>query len=155
MTIYSASFTGVAVTAQQDIFELAAPSSKAVIIHEVRLSQSSDVKDTEEEILPILLRRGVGSTTGSGGSTPTVIKLQTGDGTAGVVAKANNTTRMSTGTITTMVATTWNVRTEFLYLPTPECRPVLAPSERFTAELSGTPADSLTCHGTILFEEIG
>lgn len=155
MGMYTAQFNSVAVTAQQDFFELLAPSTKSVIVHEVRLAQTSDVKDTEEEILSVLLKRGVGSTSGSGGTAPTPVKLQTGDGTAATVAEVNNTTKMTTGTITTMVATVWNVRTEFLYLPTPECRPILAPSERFTVELATTPADSLTCTGTIIFEEIG
>lgn len=153
--IVSAQFNGVAVTAQQDFFELTAPSSAVVVIHEIVIAQSSDAGDQQEELLSLLLKRGVGATSGSGGTTPTLAKFETGSGTPGSVVEANNTTKMTAGTITTLRAAVWNVRSEWLFLPTPELRPVLSPSERFTVELATTPADSLTCNGTIVFEEIG
>lgn len=153
---YTAQFNGVAVTAQQDFFELAAPSTAVVVIHQVVLSQTTEVGDAQEEQLSILLKRGVGSTTGSGGSTPTPVKLETGYPSAGSTTKANNTTKMTAGTITTIHSDAWNERNpQWLYLPTPELRPVLSPSERFTVELATTPADSVTVNGTIYFEEIG
>lgn len=155
MTMYSVQFNGVAVTAQQDFFELAAPSTRVNIIHSVEITQSTDYGDAQDEGLSILFKRGVGSTTGSGGSSPTIQKLQTGSAAASGTAKANNTTKMTAGTITTLHASVWSVRAPFLYLPTPEMRIILAPSERFTVELATTPADSLTCNGTLIYEGIG
>lgn len=153
--LYTAQFNGVAVTAQQDFFEIAAPSTMVVFIHWIELTQSTETGDAAEEMLSILLKRGVGSTTGSGGSTPTPVKLETGNPSASSTVKANNTTKMTAGTITTVHASTWNERAQWLWLPTPELRIVLAPSERLTVELGTTPADSLTCNGTVYFEELG
>ncbi|SEG45077.1 hypothetical protein SAMN04489712_105285 [Thermomonospora echinospora] len=154
--MYTAVFTGVAVTAQQDLFELTAPSTRAVVIHQVVLSQSTEVGDAQEESLSVLLRRGSSATTsGSGGGTATPARLQSGFAAAGSTVEINNTTKMSGGTITTVHSENWNVRAPLVILPPPELRIVLSPGERFTVELAATPADSFTVSGTLYFEEIG
>lgn len=152
--MFTAQFNGVAVTAQQDFFEIVAPADGVVVIHELELSQSSDVGDAAEEGLSILLKSGA-TTSGSGGSTPTAIPIML-DGTAfaGTVG-ANNTTKANTGTIVTHAAWNWNIRMPFQKLWTPETRPVVSPSRRMTVELATTPADSLTVSGTLTFELIG
>lgn len=152
--LYSVPFAGVAVTAQQDLFELTAPADCIVMIHQVILTQSTEVGDTQEEGLSILLKRGA-TTTGSGGSTVTPGPTEFGFAAAGSTAKVNNTTKATAGTIVTLHAENWNVRSEKLILPTPELRLVLSPSQRFTVELATTPADSITMSGTLYFEEIG
>lgn len=149
-------FSAVAVTAQQDFFEITNASTRILLIHAIELAQSTEVADAQEEGLAVLMKRGVGATTGSGGSTPTPILLETNSGAVAATAKANNTTKMTSGTITTLVSTNWNIRnTPMQWLWTPEMRPVLSPSERFTVELATTPADSITMSGTLWFEEIG
>lgn len=153
--IYTASFAGVAVTVQQDLFELALPATCCVFVHHIELSQETEFGDAQEEQLRILLKRGVGATTGSGGTTPTPAKLETGSAASTVTAKANNTTKMTGGTITTIHPGTWQIRSERLWIPPPELRIVLSPSERFTVELATTPADSITMNGVIYFEQIG
>jgi hypothetical protein len=155
-TMYSCSFTAQGITANQDLFELIVPSSKIAVIHEIRVGQTSDTGDAAEEILLITLKRGVGSTSGSSGSVAaaTPVKLETGSATAGCTFDANNTTKMTSGTITNIAQLTWNVRGEFIFLPTPEARPIMAPSERFAVELAA-PSDSITTHATLLFEEVG
>lgn len=155
--MYVVTFASVAVTAQQDFFEIPVPSTKVIVVHSVELTQSTDVGDTAAEGLAILFKRGVGTTTGSGGTTGiTPTKLETGSATSGIsTAKTNDTTKQTGGTITTLHATNWIIQQPFLWLPTPEMRHVLAPSERYTVELATTPADSVTMSGTIVFEEIG
>src|SRR4051812_35256794 len=131
--LYSVVFSAVAVTAQQDFFEIPAPTTKVLIIHSVELTQSSDVGDAAAEGLAILHKRGVGSTSGSGGTgTITPAKLETGSATSGVGANAetNNTTKMTGGTITTLRASSWIIQQTYLWLPTPELRHILAPSEK-------------------------
>jgi hypothetical protein len=152
--IYTAQFNGVAATAQQDLFELTAPSTAVVLIHEIGISQLTEIKDAEEEMLLLLLKSGQ-TTSGSGGTTPTPAKKEQGDATAGTVVKANNTTKASGGTILTHYTWHWNVRIPLQMIFTPETRPVLAPSRRATLELATTPADSITLGGYIVFEEIG
>jgi hypothetical protein len=154
--MYSVSFTGVAVTAQQDFFEITAASGKPVIVHSIELEQSTEVGDAAEEGLSIILKRGTSATTsGTGGTTPTPPPQLSSDSAFAGVTDVNNTTKMTGGTITTLRAWNWNVRIPFLKVFTPETRPVIAGGERLTVELATTPADSITISGTVLFEEIG
>lgn len=154
MNTYVGQFNGVAVTAQQDFFEIAAPATEVVEIIEISLSQTTEVGDAAEEGLLLLFKTGA-TTTGSGGTTLTPPATHFGSAAASSTVKANNTTKASVGTILTLRAEAWNVRMPFLYLPPPEARIVLAPSRRFTVELATTPADSITVHGTITFRELG
>lgn len=151
--MYTAQFNGVAVTAQQDLFEVNVPATKSVVVHAIELSQTTEVGDAAEEGLLLLLKSGQ-TTSGSGGSTPTAVPTAIGETAFGGTVEVNNTTKASAGTIVTHAAYAWNVRTEFVRIYTPETRPLLPPSARFTVELATTPADSITMHGTIWFETV-
>jgi hypothetical protein len=152
--LYTVVFSSVAVTAQQDFFEIAGPSDAITVVHDWMLTQSTEVGDAQEEGLSILVKRGA-TVAGSGGSTPTPSPIEFGDVAYGGVTKVNNTTKANTGTIATMGSYNWNVRVPFQFIYTPETRPVLSPSQRLTIELATTPADSITVSGTITFSEIG
>lgn len=151
--IYTVQFAGVAATAQQDIFEIVAPSTGSVVIHAIELSQTTELGDAAEEQLLIQLKSGQ-TTSGSGGSAPTPVPLAFGDAAAGATAEVNNTTKASAGTIVTHASWSWNIRGEFFKLFTPELRPILRASRRMTVELGTTPADSITLNGTLWFEEL-
>lgn len=148
--MYSATFEEVAVTAAQDLFELTAPSTGMVIVHGIVLSQSSDAGDSESEQLNVLIHRG--STSGSGGSTPTPAPLMVGSAASGVTVEANNTTQGNEGTI--LHSECFNVMAGMQFWPTPECRHVIPPSGQYTVELQTAPADEITMSGTIYFEEL-
>lgn len=152
--LYTVSFTAVAVTAQQDLFEVVAPADAVVRIHRIGLSQSTEVGDAMEEGLSLLLKSGQ-TTSGSGGSAPTAIPNELGDAAFGGTCEVNNTTKASAGTIVTHYAWNWNVRMPFEHVFTPEERPILSPSRRGTLELATTPADSITMSGYMVIEEIG
>jgi hypothetical protein len=153
--MYAATFAGVAVTAQQDFFEVTAPSDAIVVIHSVEITQSTDVGDAAAEGLSILHKRGA-TATGTGGSQAvTPAPLEFGFAAAGGVTDTNNTAKASGGTIVTLHASNWIIQQPYLWLPTPEMRHVLSPSQRYTVELATTPADSITVSGTLVFEEIG
>lgn len=152
---YSVSFTSVAATAAQDLFEITAATGKPVRINGWCISQSTEVKDAEEEELSLLVRRGSSATTsGSGGSAATPVPQDSADSGAGATVEVNNTTRMSGGTITTLEALNWNVRAPFLMIYTPEMKPRITPGDRLTIELATAPADSVTMSGTVWFEEV-
>lgn len=151
---YTVQFNAVAATAQQDLFEVVAPSDACVIVHDILLSQVTEVGDAAEEGLAVLLKSGQ-TTSGSGGSAPTAIPIEFGDAAFGGTCEANNTTKASAGTIVTHDAWNWNVRVPFEKVFTPETRPVLSPSRRLTLELATTPADSITISGRMTIEEIG
>ncbi len=149
--MYSAVFENVAVTAAQDFIELNAPSDAVVVVHAVYIGQSSDAGDAESEMLDVLFH--MGSTSGSGGSTVTATPLELGDAAFGGTVEANNTTQSTEGTL--IHADTFNVLAGYQYMPTPETRIVISPSDRLNIELQAAPGDSLTMNGTIVFEEIG
>jgi hypothetical protein len=152
--MYTASFSAVAITAIQDMFEIVAPATGIVIIHRARITQTSDVGDAAEEML--LVQHTVGYTTsGSGGSSPTVDKHDNGDAAFAGTVEANNTTQALNGTGRSIVEEAFNIRNGYDYCPTPEERIILGPSARYVLELPAAPADSLTMSGSITFEEIG
>src|SRR6478752_3257211 len=134
MALYTTPFNAVAITAQQDLFEIAGPSDAITIIHAVKLSNLTEIGNAQEEMLSILYKRGQ-TTTGSGGSTVTPNSTATGSTAYGGVTKTNNTTKATVGTILTLDADGWNIRTPYLWLPTPEMRLVIGPSIRLTVEL--------------------
>lgn len=152
MRIYTAQFTGVAVTAQQDFFEITAGSGQPIEIHEIFISQSTEVGDAQEEGLSILLKQGA-TTTGSGGSTPAAVPRDVDDAASTATVKANNTTKATAGTIVTHETYNWNVRMPFQKIWPPETRPYAKASRRLTLELATTPADSITISGFVIWQE--
>lgn len=151
---YTLSFTAVAVTAQQDLFEITAAAAGAVEILEIHLSQSTEIGDAMEEGLSIVVKSGATSS-GTGGSQA-VVPVPLGASAAfGGVCDTNNTTPASGGTIVTHFPFNWNVRVPFdQYFP-PDARKVLAPSARLVVSLLTTPGDSITMSGYVVFREIG
>lgn len=152
--LYTVVFSGVAVTAQQDFFEITGPSDAITVLHDWILTQSTEVGDAMEEGLSILVKRG-STSSGTGGSTPTPSPVEFGDAAYGGVTDVNNTAKASGGTIVTMGSYNWNVRVPFQMIYTPETRPIISPSQRLTIELATTPADSITVSGTATFSEYG
>lgn len=155
--IYSAQVSAVAVTAAQDIFEITPAAGKAVVIHGWSLLQTTDVGDAAEEVLRIETVRGVGATSGSGGSVPTSQPLVDTDTAAGVTVEANNTTRMTVG-LEVLEQYGWNVRIPWVHWYTPELRPAVraaATPDRWTLSLPAAPVDSITVSATVWYEELG
>lgn len=154
--MYSAVFQGVAVTAAQDFFEFATPATGMLALHSVVLAQSTDVGDAAEEILRVEIARFTGApTSGSGGTTPTPAPLEGGAAASGVTTEVNNTTEISGGTKEILHADAFNIRSGWLYHPTPEERLWLGPSDHMVVTLLAAPADSLTMEGTAIYEEFG
>ena len=151
--IYTAVFNNVAVTAIQDLFEIVAASDAVVLIHDIHLSQNTDVGDAAEEVLRIELTSGH-TTSGSAGSAPTAIPRNIGQAAFGGTVEVNNTTQASAGTIVTHYVWNWNIRVGFDKIFTPETRPRIAPGTRMCLELPAAPADSVTMSGSITIEEI-
>lgn len=150
--IYTVAFSGVAVTAQQDLFELVAGTNTPITVHEIFISQSTEVGDAAEEGLSVLLKQGA-TTSGSGGTAPTPIPRDVDDAASAATAEVNNTTKASAGTIVTHAAWNWNVRVPLQILFTPELRPYVKGGRRLTVELATTPADSITMSGYITYSE--
>ena len=152
--VYSAQVNGSAQTAQVDFFEIVAASDGVVELLEFGISQLSEVADAAEEMLLVLVKTG-STTSGSGGSSPTVVPRQLGDSAFGGTVEAMNTTKATSGTIVTHMAVNWNIRVPFEKVFTPETTIIVNPSTRLTIELATTPADSVTFAAYVVFREIG
>lgn len=157
--LYTVSFAAVAITVAQDLFEITNAATRVLYVHGLELGQGTELGDAAEEMLQILVKRGTSLTTsGSGGSAPTPAPVEANQGASAFTAEVNNTTKLAvgTGSITTLMATYWNVRSvPMQWIFTPEMRPVVSPSERLTVELVAAPADSITVSGTLWVEEVG
>lgn len=150
--MYSISFDGIAVTAAVDLFEILPASQKPVSLHGLFLSQSSDVGDTEEEILRINVVRG-NTTSGSGGASVTPRPMDSNSTAAGATCERTNTTAASAGTAVTLHSEAFNIRTGYGLWWTPETRPRAQNATLIVVRLAAAPSDSLTMSGTLYFEE--
>lgn len=153
--IYAASFTAVAATAAQDLFEIAPADDKPVYLHAVYLMQTTDLGDAAEEVLRVSVLRGH-ATSGSGGSTATPRPMMPSDTAFGGVAEVNNTTIASAGTAVELHVDGWNIRVPYQLVWTPETRPFCTQAQGLiVVRLMAAPADSVTISGTLLLEELG
>lgn len=153
--VFAATFTAVAVSVAQDVFEIVAPSTSRVLIREIRLGQYSDAGDAAAELLSILILRGY-TVSGSGGTSATPVNMQghTGAKSAGSTVEVNNTTVANTGSPVTLLADSFNVQAGFRYYPAPGDHIVLEKSQRLVVRITA-PADALTMNGTLIFQEVG
>lgn len=152
--MYSIQFDAIALTGAADLFAIQPASNKPVVLHEVIISQSSD---TDSEQIRITIKRLTPTVTiGSGGAAVTPTPLTESDTAAGATCRRTDTTRASTtGATKIIVNEAVNVLNGFHYLPTPEMRPTFVNGEAAIVGLENAPIDSLTFHGTAIFEEIG
>jgi hypothetical protein len=153
--MYNLPLARTAVTAAVDLAEILTASSHICVIHAIELTQSTEVKDAEEEMLQLAWKSGQTTSGSGGGASITPIPILIGDAAHGMTVEAFNTTKASAGTIVTHKVWDWNVRVPFLYVFTPETRLVIPPSTRATLELVSAPADSVTIGGQIVLEIIG
>lgn len=156
--IVSYPVSAVAVTAVQDFFEVLSASGKPFYLHKFNIHQKTDYGDAAAEGLDYLIKRGIGNTSGSGGTTlagSAAGKASTNDANAGPTVEFNNTTQAVAGggSLTNLEAGCFNVQSGLDYLPVPEDRFLFLPGEMCVVSISA-PADSLTMSGTITIEEL-
>jgi hypothetical protein len=156
--IYTVTFENVSVAASQDLFEITPADDKPIQIWGWEIDNvggTADAGDAQEEFWRLLLRTGH-ATSGSGGTAPTPAAVVSTDGAAGFTAEANNTTIASTGTTRDIWAGGLNVRIPGPFFLPPELCPVLSQADtRVVLRLLSTPADAVSCSGTIWVAELG
>jgi hypothetical protein len=157
MSIFTATFSAVAVTAAQDCFEIVAGSNTRVRILDCKLAQYSDAGDAAAEILSVQVIRGF-TTTGSGGAAVTPVNLQPWSRVASSTVARNNTTVAQNGTGAILVSDGWHVAAGWSLrdsLMVPDGKGIwLEKTTRLVVRIT-IPADSLTVNGTLVFEETG
>ena len=145
--MYTVSFTGVSVSAQQDLFQLEANTVPA-IIHAVYISQSSDVGDASAASVSIRLHRFTDVVT----DDLATVQLDKGDATQLADVAINETTELTTG-LEVIHSEDWNIALPFIWLPPPEMRIIVQVTNGFAVNMNTT--DTLTMSGTMYFEEVG
>lgn len=147
---FAVTFSAVAVSAAQDLFELT--PGLAVEIVGIELGQSSDAADAQDELLQISIIRGH-ATSGSGGSSATPVPMSPGD-SAGFGAEVNNTTVASAGTAVVLHTGCWNVRAGYINWFPEGCRPRAGAAQTSLVVRQTAPADAITMSGTLYVREL-
>lgn len=147
--VYSASFTAVAITAQQDLIAIAVGSLKPIELLEFGLSQVTKVGDANETQVQILLKSGA-TVAGSGGTTAAPVPRNLSDTASGATCRVNDTTPAGTGTIVTDETWYWNVRVPFQRIFTPDTTKFIA-ANRLVIGLGTTI--TMTASGYAIFRE--
>lgn len=156
--IYTATFSAVAVSAAQDVFELTTAATSRIEICEIFLGQYSDAGDAAAEMLSVQLVRGH-SVAGSGGAAVTPANLEPWSRDAVTTVARNNTVIASGGTAVVLHSEAFNVQGGWLYRPykfgnDDNERPKIAVSSIVVVRITA-PADAVTMNGTIKWREYG
>ena len=147
--IYAVNFNEVAVSVQQDLFQIEAQTTPA-ILHAIYLSQSTEEGDAEAENLNVIIQRVTAAVT----DDLNAVALDGGDTAENANLAINETSELTTGA-SIIHAESWNVAQSFIYLPPPELRPIVQIGNAIVVNLNNTPTDAITMSGTMYFEEIG
>lgn len=134
------SATGISMSILTDLMQFTVADDRAVALAGIRIIQSSDLGDANEEVLRAGLYRG--ATTGStGGTAATVTALQDGGPTPGVTGQTNWTTVSTGGTLVHPEGFNIRIGEDFWYPP--EFRPTFKQGTH-TLRLLAAPADAIT-----------
>jgi len=153
MRVYTMSFKNVSVSATQDLMGLYSGSNGAIEVHSWVVGQ---VTATTVGNLRISMNRFPATVTaGSGGNAGTISAVRTGDHTATVTGRINDTTPMTTGgTEIGLLNDVYNPINGYQYLPPPEDREACNPSEAINVSLDQAPVSGETMSATIKFAEL-
>lgn len=115
--VYATYFENVSVSAVQDFFSLKAGAANGIELHSCELSAGG--VGAAAEIRVRLKRLPATVTQGSGGTTPTVSPVDSGDTKASTATvHANDTSQATTGgTAIILYAWQWQVLNPFVYYP--------------------------------------
>lgn len=153
MRLYAIAFSDVAVSATQDLINITATANEALKIHYVEFGQKTltswEAKGLKLQRVPATVSAG------SGGSALTPKPFNPGDAAATFTARANDTTAMTTsGSMELILARDWEFLNGFFWMPAPEQRPIIKPSQGFAINLPTAPSGSMTASGTVWVEEL-
>lgn len=153
--MYTVSFTGVAVTAAVDLWEITPADDKPIEIVGMFLGQSSDFGDAQAEQIGFRVIRGH-TTSGSGGTATTARPMNRSGAAAGMAAETCNTTAASAGTTVDLHADVINMAAGYMLWLPEGCEWEASQADTtIVIRLIAAPADSLTLSGTLYIREQG
>ncbi len=151
---YSVSFEQVAVSAPQDLLQIKGAAGTMLRITRVWWGATDTTAPTNQQLSARCRFLPATVTDGSGGSSPTPQPFDPGDAAASFTAKANSTTKATTGLTASILEEHGdNIFTGYDYMfPRP---PLVGPSESFVFELLSTVTGTVHLSGGATVEESG
>lgn len=151
MRIYTIQFSGVSVSAVQDLISAQSTSGGSFYVNEIYLGQ---ITQTSVEILRVSVKRFSGAySIGSAGTSATPQKMLFGDAAATATGRVNDTTQTTSGTAVTLATDDFNLINGWQYLPAPEDRIKVNPSQAIVLSLDTAPASARTMSGYMVIAE--
>jgi len=152
--MYTFEFTR-AHTATGDLFQIIPGTEKPILIHAIYLSQNTEVGDSGEEMVRVEITRNYDTDATGGGSAPNAVPLDANDAADSATITEGNTTDATGGSPVILHTESFNVRTGWAYIPTPEMRPRCdLGDQNLVLELASLTDASITFDCTVYFEEI-
>jgi hypothetical protein len=142
---YTVNFTPAAIAvATTDLIDLKAADDVPIKVRALRIWQTSDVGDAQDEVITVQLVQG-NTTDGTGGAAATPAKINPKDAAATLTARNGDTTAASAGTAVVVYSTGWNVRAPLeIIFPEDMMRGTDQGSGLLCLRIAAAPADSLT-----------
>lgn len=156
MISYSAVLDAVAFTTATDIFECTPAADRAMLILGMRLGQTTDLGDAQEEVLRIGIYEDV--TAGSTGTalTETIYGNESGTAANTAAVVTNRGTASTGGTLIDVIP--WNIRIPLEWYPPPYLMPkfsnIAAEGPVSSFRLISAPTDSITVSGALYWTEV-
>ncbi|HSR79116.1 MAG TPA: hypothetical protein VLN57_21260 [Xanthobacteraceae bacterium] len=152
---YTVTLTPTAIAvATTDLIALRAATDIPIKIRSLRVWQTSDFGDAQDEIVTLQLVRG-NTTAGSAGATFTPVPADKKDAAASLTARVGDTTAASAGTTDIPYQSGWNVRAPFEFIFPDEMMVRGDQGGGFIVlRFGAAPVDSLTVAASISVWEI-
>lgn len=153
---YSAVMDAQAFTTATDLFECTPAADRAMVIIAMKLCQTTDLGDAQEEVLRIGIYEDV--TAGSTGTAITETPYSNESGVAANTAAVvvNRGTASTGGTLIDIIG--WNIRVPLFWEPPPmapvKFSNIAAEGPVSSFRLLSAPTDSITISGSLIWTEI-
>lgn len=149
---YTVQVTNVSISAAQDLLELIPADDKPIELVGVFVTVYNS--ETNEQMTCTVQRRSGAFTSGSGGSTPTPVPINSVAAAAGFTAEANNTTRATGGTGVTLHAEGWPSQGGWAFQPLPGFEPKAIQGEILVVGLEVAPGAATNFNITAYVREL-
>lgn len=152
---YTVSLAPTSITvATTDLIALASADDVPIKVRAIRVWQTSDVGDAQDEVITVQLVRG-NTTAGSGGATATPSPKNPKDAAAATTVRVGDTTAATTGTTTVPYQSGWNVRAPLEIIFPEDMMPGSDQGTGFLVlRIGAAPADAITIAASVDFWEL-
>lgn len=141
---YTVNFAPTSETVAIDLVALVSADDIPIKIRAIRVWQTSDFGDAQDEVLTLNLVRG-NTSAGTGGAAGTQVPRNPKDVAASFTSRVGDTTAASAGTAVTTYSTGWNVRAPLEIIFPEDMMPGTDQTTGFLVlRLGAAPADAIT-----------